>query len=120
MADAASESQPADTRRGDGAGRRRHAESVTGVVDVGPCAAALHAHGAGGGIDMPPPHARQVNDQTAVACSQPTAVVAAATHRDEHVLVPGEEHGLDDIRDVGALDDVPGPLVDHPVVDLAG
>ena len=71
-------------------------------------------------VDPDALHPREVDHEAPVADAEARAVVAAAAHRQEQLLLAGEVHAGDHVRHVDAPGDQRGLLVDHAVVDLAG
>ena len=77
----------------------------------------LHAHAACARVDVDALHAREIDHEAAVAQRAPADVVAAAAHRDEEVVLAGEPHRGDHVRQPRAARDQPGMLVDAGVPD---
>ncbi len=71
------------------------------------------------GIDLDVLQPRQVDHDAAVAGPQPGAVVAAAPHRDEELVLAGEAERRRDVVRARDARDHAGALVDHRVVDGA-
>ena len=67
VADSTAERQPADAGRRDDPARHRQPVRVRRAIDLAPCRAALHAHRAGGRVDLDAAHPRQVDHQPVVA-----------------------------------------------------
>src|SRR5262249_17306482 len=72
------------------------------------------------GINPDLAQAGEVDDDAAVTDGPSGDVVAAATDRQEQVVLPREIHRVDHVGDTGAADDQGRAPVDHGVVDLAG
>ena len=117
VAGPATEGQAGDSGGGDDAGRHGQAERVGRMVHVALSAAGPDAHGSRLGVHAQVLHWPHVDDEPIVAASQPRAVVSTATQGDEQALLSTEANGCDDVRDVRALSDQRGTLVDHAVVE---
>ena len=63
---------------------------VGGVVDVAPRAAAADAYGPRGRVDLDRAQTGEVDDEAVVAGAEPGAVVAAAAHGDQQVVLARE------------------------------
>ena len=90
------------------------------MVDRSLGAAAFGADGAGVRIDPDAVHQGQVQHEAVVADPQARAVVAAAAHGQQQVVVAGEVDGGHHIGDIRAAGDQTRVLVDHAVVDPSG
>ena len=120
IAVAATESQAGDACRRDDAERDGKTEGVGGVVNIACRAASPHPHGPVCRIDAHALHHRQVDDQPVVDAAESGSVVAAAADGDGKLAVAAEVHGSDHVGGIRAARDQQWPLVDHPVVELAG
>jgi hypothetical protein len=90
------------------------------VIHISPGTAAFDPHRARRGIDANALHTREIDDQTIIARAKTTAIVAATTHGDEHVVIAGEMDCGDDVGDIGAPHDQARMPVNHAIIDLAG
>jgi hypothetical protein len=120
VADAAAESQPGHSGRGQESGWGGHAERHGGVVDVTPGASGVGADGAAVRADRGAAQHRQVDDQGVVPDTQAGRVVAAAPDGDRDGAGAGKSHAGDDVRGVADAGDGLRMLIDHGVVDGAG
>src|SRR2546423_15147603 len=94
------------------------------VIDVAPGTAALNADRALGRIDADALHARQIDDQTAVAGAQAGAVVAAAADGERELVLAGGSNGAGSPGPAGGRGEQrPGPgqatVGDHRGPDAA-
>jgi hypothetical protein len=117
---AAAQGQAADAGGRDDADGHGQAERRRGVAHVPLRTAALRADRAGVRVHPDALHQRQVEHQPAVTRPEPPAVVAAAPHRQQQALVPGEVHAGPYIRDVGGPGDQARVFVDHGIIDPTG
>ena len=111
--------RPPDAGGRDDAARRGQAVLVGRLVDLAPQAAAANPNRTSLRIDLNVLHEREIGDHSAVAGAQPGAVVAAASHCQEQIVVAGKGDDLRDVVGPLAARDQRRPLVDHRVVDLA-
>ena len=119
MAEAAAQGEATDPRRGDDPARRREPVLVRCSVDVAPGAAAADPNRARLRIDLDVAQQREIDHDTVVAGSQPSAVVAAAADRKRQVVVASEPHSRRHVVGVRTAGDQRRPSVDHGVEDLA-
>jgi hypothetical protein len=119
VAEPAAEREAADACAADDAARRGQPVLAGRVVDLAPEAAAADARRPRDGIDLDVLQPRQVDHDAAVAGPQPGAVVAAAPHRDEELVLAGEAERRRDVVRARDARDHAGALVDHRVVDGA-
>jgi hypothetical protein len=92
---------------------------MRGVIHISPGTTTLNADRTRHGIDANALHTREIDDQTIIARAKTTAIVAAATHGDEHVVLAGEMDRSDDVGDIGAPHDQARMPVNHTIIDLA-
>ena len=119
MAEAAAQGEATHPRRGDDPTRRREPVLVRGSVHVAPGRAATDPNRARLRIDLDVAHQREIDHDTVVAGSQPSAVVAAAADRKRQVVVASEPHGRHNVIGVRTARDQRRPSVDHGVEDVA-
>ena len=119
MAEAAAKGEAADAGRGDDPARRREPVLVRRSVHLAPGAAAADPNRARLRIDLDVAQQREIDHDTVVAGSQPSAVVAAAADRKQQVVVASEPHSRGHVVGVRTARDQRRPSVDHGVEDLA-
>ena len=117
--DAAAEGQPGDAGLGHDAGRNRHPVDVGFAIEIAEQDARLDADASGPRVHVDALHAREVDDQPAVAERAAADVVSASADRDEEVVVAREVDRRDDVRQSGTARDQPRALVDAGVPDPA-
>src|SRR5262245_7415828 len=116
---AATEGETGDAGIGDDAPRSGQAERLRLAVQLTPSDAGLRADRPSHGIDSDALHARQVDDQPAVANAGAGKAVGATAHRHQQGVVTGEVDSVDDIGYPGGPDDQARAAVDIRVPDLA-
>jgi hypothetical protein len=89
------------------------------VIHISPRTAPLNADRTCHGIDANALHTREIDDQTIIAHTKTTGIVATTTHGDEHVVIATEMDRGDDIGDIGAPHDQARMPVNHAIIDLA-
>ena len=119
-AHAAVEGQAGDAGLGHLPGRYGQAVELGLVVDVGERRAALHPGRLVGRIDVYAAHARQVDDDPAVARAVPGDAVAPTAYRDRQPGGACVADGGDHVGGAQAARDERGAAVDESVVDAPG
>src|SRR5262249_24813163 len=99
--------------------RSGQAERLRLAVQLTPSDAGLRADRPSRGIDPDALHARQVDDQPAIADAGAGEAVGATAHRHQQGVVTGEVDSVDDIGYPGGPDDQARTAVDIRVPDLA-
>jgi hypothetical protein len=102
---------------GDLTAGRRQSERLGFSVELSPGDPRLSTRGALDGIDPNTLHCRQIDHQPAIADRVPGDVVAAAAHRHQQPVVPGEIDRPDHVRRAAAAGDQCRPPVDHAIPD---
>jgi len=92
---------------------------MRGVIHIAPGTATLNTDRTRHGIDAHALHTREIDDQTIISRAKTTAIVAATTHGDEHVVIAGEMDRSADVGDIGAPHDQARMPVNHAIIDLA-
>ena len=116
-ADAAAEREPGDPRAGHEPAGHRETERLGLVIEVRPGAAALGDGRAARRVDAHRGHARQVDDDAAVAGRVSGKRMPTAADGHDEVLAAREVDRPHDVGDAGALDDQRRPLVVRAVPD---
>ena len=97
VGDTAAERQPGHAGLGDDPARSGEAQRRGDPVDVGPRRAALHVHGAAGGVDAHAAHRGQVDHEPVVDDGGAGDVVPAAADGERQSVLGGEAHGGRDV-----------------------
>src|SRR5262245_7579037 len=116
---AATQGETGDAGIGDDAPRSGQAERLRLAVELAPSDARLRADHSSHGIDADALHARQVDDQPAIADAGAGEAVGATAHRHQQGVVTGEVDSVDDIGNPGGPDDQARTAIDIRVPDLA-
>ncbi|HVQ20931.1 MAG TPA: hypothetical protein VMS23_07785, partial [Terrimicrobiaceae bacterium] len=85
-----------------------------------PRAATSYSHCLGGRFHARVVDQGEVDNQAVVTHSQSARVVAAASNRNQELVLAAKIDGRDHIGDVRAAGNQPWPSINHPVVNLAG
>jgi hypothetical protein len=119
MGDPAAERQPGDSGLRHDPARGGEPQRGGHTIDVGPRRAALHVHGAAGGVETDAAHRRQVDHQAAVDHGCARDVVPAAADRERQRVLRGEADGCGHVVLAGAARDRRRTLVDHAIPHAA-
>jgi hypothetical protein len=119
-ANASSECEPGDPRRGDDSTGRGQAVHAGGAVVLVPRHASLRTHTPSRGIDMCAAHRREVDHEPTVGCREPCDVVTTAAHRDLDTRLTTELHSISNVRRVRTARDECRAFVDQTVVNAPG
>ena len=113
--DPAAEREPADAGRGDDPGGRREPVLVGGRVDLVPGAAAAGPDRAARRVDLDRVQAGEVEHDAVVDDAEAAAVVAAAAHGEQQVVLACERDRRLDVGDALTVRDQRRAPVDHRV-----
>jgi hypothetical protein len=89
------------------------------MVDIALRATGLYPDRTICGIDPNSLHPRKIDDQSVVAWSEASAVMAAAAHREQKLIFTRKIDWRDNIRDIGTSNDEPRTPINHCVIQLA-
>ena len=118
-AHAASEREPRDPGVTDDADRTRESVLVRSAVELLEQRASLHSRDPLSWIDLDGPHAREIDDNAAVARRKAGDAVAPTADHDDEIVLAGEVDRRDDVLDTSAPRDERGMAVGHRVPDDA-
>src|SRR5438876_2459450 len=118
-AHAASEREPRDPGVTDDADRTRESVLVRSAVELLEQRASLHSRDPLSWIDLDGPHAREIDDNAAVARREAGDALAPAANRNDEIVLAGEADRRDDVHDTSAPRDERGMAVGHRVPDDA-